>query len=136
MEFSLVLIPFMILLMGILDLSRAIYMMNGTAEAAREIGRVTAVHPYASCPGTCDLASSAAAQDVIGVQRKLIPGLLIAPSTDVTCVDVTDTVKPDNVCKRGDFIRVIVHAPFTPVTPLAGMFGSHTFNSVSRTQVP
>lgn len=132
-EFSLVLIPFLIVLMGILDLSRAIYMMNGTAEAAREIARVTAVHPYAAC---CDLGSSADAQSIVEVQRKLVPGLQIAPSTDITCVAIDDTTVPDDECSPGHFIRVSVTAPFTPVTPLAGMFGSHTFGSVSRTEVP
>ena len=43
-EFSLAVIPFLILLMGVFDLGRGIYMMNGTSEAAREINRVTIVH--------------------------------------------------------------------------------------------
>ncbi len=132
-EFSLVLIPFLILLMGILDLSRAIYIMNGTAEAAREIARVTSVHPYATC---CDLGSSTDAQEAITVQRRLVPGLAFTPSTDIVCVDVTDAVIPDAECDDGDFVRVTVGAPFTPVTPLAGMFGTHTFGSVSRIQIP
>ena len=33
------LVPFLIILMGVFDLGRAIYMMNTTAEAAREISR-------------------------------------------------------------------------------------------------
>ena len=37
-------IPFLILLMGVFDLGRGIYTMNGTSEAAREITRVTIVH--------------------------------------------------------------------------------------------
>jgi hypothetical protein len=132
-EFALVLVPFLIVMMGILDLARAIYMMNGTAEAARDIARVTAVHPYATC---CDLGSSTDAQAVIEVQRKMIPGLEIAPSTNIVCVAIDDTVIPDADCKPGDFIRVTVSATFSPVTPLAQMFGNHTFGSVSRVQVP
>ena len=134
-EFSLVLIPFLILLMGIYDLGRAIYMMNGTAEAAREIARVTAVHPFG---GTADLGSSTQAQAVIGTQRDLVTGLQIAPSTDIVCVDVTDTVQPDVDCRdRAErLVRVTVQTTFTPITPLVSMFGPQTFTSVSRIDVP
>jgi Flp pilus assembly protein TadG len=133
-EFSLVLIPFLVLLMGVLDLARGIYMLNGTAEAAREIARVTSVHPW-NTPGD-DLGSSAEAVDVVAIQRKLVPGLAITPSTDIVCVDVTDVVIPDSRCEDGDYIRVTVTAPFTPLTPVAKVFGDHTFSSVSRIQIP
>ncbi len=132
-EFSLVLIPFLIIMMGVVDLGRAIYMMNGTAEAAREIARVTIVHPYSSC---CDLGSSAQSQGVIGTQRGLIPNLQITPGTDIVCVDITDTVIPDNACRSGDFVRVRVRAGFAPITPLVSMFGTHTFESFSRVKIP
>ncbi len=137
-EFSLVLVPFLFILMGVLDLSRAIYTLNGTAEAAREIARVTSVHPYDTC---CDLGSGADAQDVIGVQRILIPGLSFTPSTDIVCVDVSDVVLPDKECEDGDtddarFVRVTVRAAFTPATPLSHLFGDHTFSSVSRIEIP
>ena len=134
-EFSLILIPFLILLMGVFDLGRAIYMMNSTAEAAREIARVTVVHPFGS---TTDLGSSTQTQGVIDTQRGLVPNLQIAPSTDIVCVDVTDAVQPDKECReRADrFVRVRVQAPFTPVTPLVSMFGTHTFESYSRIDVP
>jgi Flp pilus assembly protein TadG len=132
-EFSLILIPFMVLMMGIFDLGRGIYMMNGTAEAAREIARVTSVHPYTTC---CDLGSSAKAQAVVNTQRALIPSLSIAPSTDITCVDITDAVIPDNQCRAGHFVKVRVRATFTPITPLVSMFGSHTFESFSRIKYP
>ena len=132
-EFSLVLIPFLIILMGVFDLGRAIYMMNGTAEAAREIARVTSVHPYSSC---CDLGSSSESQGVINTQRGLIPNLQITPSTDITCVDITDTLIADNACRSGDFVKVTLRAPFSPVTPLVSAFGTHTFSSTSRIKIP
>ena len=122
-------------MMAVFDLGRAIYMMNSTAEAAREIARVTVVHPFGS---TKDLGSSNAAQGVIATQRSLVPNLTIAPSTDIVCVDVTDTVVADSECyARPDrFVRVRVQAPFEPITPLVAMFGSHTLESVSRIDVP
>jgi hypothetical protein len=132
-ETAIVIVPFLVLLMAALDLGVGIYSMNGTAQAAREIARVTSVHMYGSC---CDLGSSAEAGDVIATQRHLIPGLAIDPSTDIVCVDATDAVLPDNQCRPGDYIRVHVTAPFTPVTPLVSAFGTHTFESTSRIRIP
>jgi Flp pilus assembly protein TadG len=134
-EFSLVLIPFLILMMGVVDLGRAIYTMNATAEAAREIARVTIVHPWS---GTKDLGNSSEAQDVISTQRQLVPGLVMTSSTDITCVDATDTTVADSDCyARPDrFVKVHTRAPFTPITPLVSMFGDHEFESYSRIDVP
>ena len=133
-EFSIALIPFLLILMGLVDVGRAIYQMNGTAEAAREIARVTSLHPHAS--GTFDLGSSSQAGAVIATQRSLIPNLALSPSTDIVCVDVTDTVKADNACRPGDYIRVRVTSSFQPATPIAMPFGSHTFDSTARAQIP
>jgi Flp pilus assembly protein TadG len=140
-EFSLALIPFLVLMMGVFDLGRAIYMMNSTAEAAREIARVTVVHPFGA---TTDLGSSTQTQGVIATQRGLVPNLQITPSTDIVCVqpnyDEANTflVRPDSECRdRADrLVQVRVTAPFSPVTPLVSMFGSHTFESTSRVDVP
>lgn len=131
-EFSLVLIPFLIILMGIFDLGRGIYMMNTTAQAAREIARVTIVHPYTTC---CDLGSSTQVQAVINTQRGLLPGFTFTAGTDITCVDVSDVTIPDSQCDPGDYIKVRVRAPFTPVTPLLSAFGTHTFESYSRVRL-
>ena len=133
-EFSIALVPFLFILMGIVDLGRAIYQMNGTAEAAREIARVTSLHPHAS--GTFDLGSSTQAASVIATQRGLIPNLAISPSTDIVCVTVTDTVKADNACRPGDYVRVRVTSSFQPATPIVMVFGNHTFDSTARAQIP
>lgn len=132
-EFSLAIIPFLILLMAVVDLGRGIYMANGTAEAAREIARTASVHPYDAC---CDLGSSTQAASTIATQRGLIPGLTINPSVDIVCVDDLDQVIADSTCKPGDYVRVHLTAPFTPITPLVSAFGSHVFDSTSRIQIP
>ncbi|MEJ7749112.1 MAG: TadE/TadG family type IV pilus assembly protein [Candidatus Limnocylindrales bacterium] len=134
-EFSLILVPFIVLMMGFFDLGRGIYMMNSTAEAAREIARVTVVHPWNSSK---DLGSSSQVQAVIATQRGLVPNLQITSATDIVCVDILDAVQPDAECRsRPDrFVRVRVQAPFSPVTPVVSLFGSHTFESYSRIDVP
>ena len=134
-EFSLVIIPITFLIMGIFDLGRGIYMMNGTAEAAREIARVTSVH--SGCPQdpppSCDMGSSTDTAQVVATQQGLIPGLTIDTTTDITCVDINDVVKPDDQCLWGtDYVRVRVTASFAPITPVVSMFGDHTFESYSR----
>ena len=138
-EFALAVIPFMILLMGVIDLGRGIYMMNGTSEAARDINRATIVH---LTDGSNTLGMSDQTGDAIATQEGLIPGLEIDPATDIECVDMYDVVQnpqmgheePD--CQAGiDFIRVHVTADFVPVTPLVSAFGNHTFESTSTMQI-
>jgi hypothetical protein len=134
-EFSLVVIPFVFIMMGIFDLGRGIYMMNGTAEAAREIARVTSVH--SGCPQdpppSCDMGSSSNTAKVVATQQGLVPGLTIDTATDITCVDINDVIKPDEECLWGtDYVRVRVTSSFTPITPLVSMFGDHVFESYSR----
>lgn len=138
-EFAIVVVPFLVLLMAVIDLGRGIYMMNGTAEAARDITRATIVHLR---DGSGNLGMSPETTEAVDTQRGLIPGLVIAPTTDITCVDEYDAVIPDDQCKpvyadgRHGFIKVTVRAPFTPITPIVSAFGSHTFESTSRMQVP
>ena len=138
-EFALAVIPFLILLMGVIDLGRGIYMMNGTSEAARDIARVTIVH-LTNTSGTVGLSDETA--KVIATQEGLIPGLTVDASTDIECVDVYGVVQNKSLggvldCTPGeDFIRVRVEAPFTPITPLVSAFGSHTFDSSSQMLIP
>jgi hypothetical protein len=138
-EFSIAVIPFLLLLMGVLDLGRGIYAMNATSEAAREIARVTSVHRCSNTPCS-DLGTSSESQDTIATQRGLIPGLVFDSSTDIDCVDATDTVVADSACKPSSatdlYIRVHVRSTFTPVTPLVAVFGTHTFESWSRIELP
>jgi Flp pilus assembly protein TadG len=136
-EFSLAVVPFLILLMGVLDLGRGIYIMNGTSEAARDIARATVVHPW---DGSGNLGWSTETQASIATQRNLIPGLTIDATTDIVCVDAYDVVVPDNKCKPTEtgprFVKVHVTAPFAPITPFVSAFGSHNFESTSRMEIP
>lgn len=134
-EFSLAVIPFLLILMAIFDLGRGIYTMNGTSEAAREITRVTIVHLR---DGSGNLGFSPDTAEVIRTQKNLIPGLAVAAATDITCVDEYDQVLADSACITGShlFIKVRVRAPFEPITPIVSAFGSHTFESISRMWIP
>lgn len=122
------LIPFLLLLLGVFDIGRGVYTYNAVAEAAREIARVTIVHP-GTPPG-----SSAEAQAMISAQRRTVPGLTGAGIT-ITCVNLADQPIA-GTCRPGDYLRVAVTVSWAPVTPLFEAIGLHELSSVSRMQFP
>jgi Flp pilus assembly protein TadG len=135
-EFSLALIPFLLILMGIFDLGRGIYMNNGVSEAAREIARATAVHPCDT--SSCSLGNSTETLAVIGTQKGLIPGMG-SPSSSVTfaCTTVSDVVVTTSVsCDSGDYVRVTVQVPFSVLTPILSMVTPSTLQATAHIQVP
>ena len=139
-EFSLLLVPFLIILMGIVDLGRGIYTYNGVNQAARELARVTSVHQCNSSPG-CTLGSSAETAQVMGTQQKLVPGLGGVGSTvTYACTNVTDAVvtalDPDGACPSHQFVRVSVSVPFSAVTPFVSGFLPSSLSSASHVQIP
>ena len=115
-EFAFVLIVFLLLLMGIVDLGRGVYTLSGTSEAAAEIARVTSVHP-----GGLTLGSSSQTADVVAVQAKLVPGLTV---TSYDCLDIAGSPVA-GTCKPGYgyWVRVNVSTTFRAITPLATMLG-------------
>ena len=132
-EFAVAAIPFLMLVMAILDVGRGVWQMNTTAEAAREIARATSLHEWDTC---CDLGTSSEAVAAATAQRALLPGMSFTPATDVVCVDITEAVKPDDECHPGDFVAVTVRSTYSPATPLVMIFGDHTFTSTSRVEIP
>lgn len=135
-EFSLALIPFLLILMGIIDLGRGIYASNGVTEAAREIARTTAIH---QCdPLNCVLGNSPETLATIATQRRLVPNLTSSAVT-ISCSSVTDvpitgtTTRPCwNV--NGAYVRVTVSVPFTTLTPLLSMVVPQTLVSTAHVE--
>ena len=136
-EFSLALIPFLLILMGIFDLGRGIYMSNGVSQAAREIARTTAVHLCKTSP--CTLGNSTETAATIAVQKGLIPGLgSSASSITYSCVTISDvTVVPlSGACASGYYVKVTVSVPYSAITPLLSMVAPATIVSTAHIQVP
>jgi Flp pilus assembly protein TadG len=136
-EFSLVLIPFLLIIMGIFDLGRGIYMNNGVSEAAREIARTTAVHPCNTA--SCTLGNSVETQSTINTQKGLIPGLgSAASSITFSCTTVSDAPDTDSgtSCNSGSFVKVTVAVPFSVITPILSMVAPSTLRSTAHIQVP
>jgi hypothetical protein len=129
-EFSLAIVVFLFLLMAIFDFGRAIMQYNGVAQAAREIARVTAVHEGSdfTTPG----GRSAETNAVIATQKQMVPYL---QDPTIKCVEIDGTVVTEN-CKEGQWINVVIHAPYTPVTPLLGLTGTwNLFSSSTSVQL-
>ncbi len=136
-EFSVVLIPFLFLLMGIVDGGRAIYIYNGASQAAREIARVTSVYPCAPAPASCVLGNHAKTQAVIATQKNLVPGLA-GPGATIAfqCTDMVDSSISNTGCRSGDFVRVSVSIPFSVLTPVINMFAPSNLSSTTHIQLP
>jgi Flp pilus assembly protein TadG len=136
-EFSLVLIPFLLILMGIVDLGRGIYTSNGVAQAARELARATSVHTCDTSAPTCVLGTSPETAAVLGTQRNLVPGLGGAGSAvTYACTTITDGALSSTSCASGSFVRVTVNVPFSVITPLLNMVAPATFSSTTHIQIP
>lgn len=131
-EFALSIVIFLVILMGVVDFGMAVYRFNGVSEAAREIARVTSVHPCVVPDAlTCTPGGSAETTAVVSVQKNLVPAL-----TDpvFTCVDVAGApVTPCDFSKHS--VQVDITAPYRPVTPLLGLTGTWTMKGSSSAQI-
>lgn len=129
-EFSLVIVVFLVVAMGVFDFGMAIYKFNGVSQAAREVARVTSVHPCAG-PPPCAPGSSPETQDVIAIQQGLIPGLTVDV---IECVDESGADVPACDFSKHS-VRVEASAEFWPITPLVGITGPWIMEGSSSAQI-
>ena len=120
-EFALVLPIFLMLMMAVFDLGRGIYMYNGVAEAARELARVTSVYPGTPLGTTPETAA------VLVTQKGLIPAL---GNPTFACVDIDGSAWTET-CVAGMQVKVVIVAPYRPVTPILSMVGNINLASSS-----
>jgi len=133
-EFSLALIPFLLILLGIADLGRGIYTSNGVSQAAREIARTTAVHLCAS-GGTCTIGTSAETTATVDTQKRMVPGLADPTSTIVfTCTNNIEVVQAE--CNPHDFVEVTVTVQFSTLTPLLSMVAPASLSATAHVEIP
>jgi Flp pilus assembly protein TadG len=125
-EFSLTVGIFLIMLMGIFDLGRAIYMYNGVAEAAREIARVTSVHPGTTLGDSTETAA------VVTTQKGLIPNL---GNPTFACRNIDNTAYTGTCTAPDHSVRVTISAVYTPATPVLSFLGTITLSSSSSARV-
>jgi Flp pilus assembly protein TadG len=130
-EFSLAFIVFSMMVFGIVDFGRAIYQFNAVSQAAREIARVTSVHPGVDFTATAGRSPETNA--VIDVQMNLIPGLVVAPDA-IKCVDTDGAVQVTCDFSK-DSVRVVVVAPFKAVTPPMNALSTWDMKGSSSVQI-
>jgi Flp pilus assembly protein TadG len=124
-EFSLAIMVFLTILMAVFDFGRAVYQNNGVAQAAREIARSTSVHPGSDF--TVAAGRSSETNAVIATQKGLIPNL---QDPTIVCVDIMGTVKAKD-CLPGDWVRVTIAAPYSPIAPFLGLTGTWNLSASS-----
>ena len=130
-EFSLAFVVLAMIIFGIVDFGRAIYQFNAVSQAAREIARVTSVHPGVDF--TTVAGRSPDTNAVIGTQMKLVPGLIVAPDA-IKCVDTAGTVQATCDFSK-DSVRVVVTAPFKAVTPPLNAWSTWDMKGSSSVQI-
>lgn len=149
LEFALVLPLFLVLLMGVIDIGRAIWAQNSLAAAAREGARFAIVHggsDSTSCPvgpmtTRTDTVTASTSCPYPSPSKQAIKDVVIASATaggtDMTvtvcygagCSGDTDTVL-DNI--RGTPITVAVTSRINLLTPaILGMNGFGVSSSTS-----
>lgn len=128
-EFSLAILVFLIVLMGVVDFGMAIYKFNGVSQAAREIARVASVHQ-----GSLTFGVSSEITAVVATQQKLVPGL---GSPTITCTDVNGAAVAliSGKCPTTAFVNVTITAPYKAVTPLVSWTSAFTMKGSSSAQI-
>jgi hypothetical protein len=132
-EFALAIPLFIILMLGVLDLGMAIYRVNGTSQAAREIARAASVHPCVN-DQACVRGDTPEVQAVIAIQKGLIPNLL-TPTFKCVRDDGSVISGPGTGCTSHDSVRVTVIAPYKPISPLLGLSGTWNLQSSSTIKI-
>ena len=125
-EFALGITVFLTILIGLVDLARAAFLFNGVSEAAREIARVTSVHP-----GTTTLGSSSETTAAVSAERALVPGITV---DSYACIDISGAAV-SGTCLAGNWVRVSVRTSFQPILPLLSPFGPITFATASSAKI-
>jgi Flp pilus assembly protein TadG len=125
-EFSLAIMVFIVMIVGLFDVGRGVYTYNGVSEAAREIARITAVHTGVT------LGSSDETVERVAVQQSLTPGMN-APTFG--CVNVDGSASSHSPCQSGDYVRVTVTATYRPLS-LLGIGGPINLSASSSIRIP
>ena len=125
-EFAIGITMFLTILIGLVDLARAAFLFNGVSDAARELARVTSVHP-----GDPSLGSSAETSAAVSAERALVPGLVV---NSYACIDIAGAPVTDT-CRPGNWVKVSVQTTFQPILPVLSAFGPFTFATASSAKI-
>lgn len=134
-EFALVLLPFVMLLFGIIDLGRYVSTANALNSAAREGARFASV---AVRPPECNGLSREQCARTVTTGRVWGAGAAVTVAVECTrfAANGASSNPAVSACRTNDLLTVRATAPFTLVTPIVSQFlGSFTLGGEARVTV-
>jgi len=124
-EFALAVPIFLLMIFGLLDIGRLVYINNAIAQGAREAAR------WGSVQGR---SASAASRASIAAYARASMAAVPSPAVSVTCEDASGTVIVQ--CGSNDLLIVQVSSPVSMFTPLiAQLVGPVTASTTSQVVV-
>ncbi len=120
-EFSLVLLPMLLLLFGLLDVGRLVYINNAVSEGAREGSRWGSVANRSNYSGD--------------IETQILSVMTAVPEPEVTVTCERNGSTPFS-CRTGDVLLITVSSPVAMITPIIGQIvGPVTMSATSRVVV-
>ena len=153
-EFALVLPVFLLMVFGLIDMGRYVYLSSTLSQAAREAARVgsveasyvgvsTAVEPSCNQPGgpVCPATFGGLQTDMLAAANRMLTPFAAVTTTDLfTSCDATTAPTPvtSQTCTSkasGSLVSVRVRSVFRPLTPIISNIFSSITTSGSATMV-
>jgi len=123
-EFAIIIPLLFLMIVGLLDVGRIVYVNNALAQGAREGARWGAVQGRASTSGGLD---SVAAE--VKARMTAVPDAAVSVTCDRLIMTTVD-------CSTGDIINVHVTSMVTPMTPIIGEFiGPLSFTATAKMSI-
>lgn len=136
LEFALVIPVFLLLLFGLLDIGRAVYINNALAQAAREAARWGSVPDWSAKATTEGLAcvSSPSREACVADHAKKVVVAVPSPTATATCSDVNGTTQS---CGGRDQVLIVrISTQVQMFTPVIGqMLGTQTYSATAKVAV-
>ena len=122
-EFALVLPIFLLLVPGLVDVGRLVYINNALAEGAREGARWGSVQGRSNLPAT----------NASSIQSHTLSIVAAVPNPTVTVACQTPLGYVPATCDTGDILTVTITSPVTMFTPVIGnLIGPRTLSATSQ----
>ncbi len=122
-EFALVVPIFLLLLFGLIDVGRYVYVSNAFNQAAREAARYGAVEQWQyNCPASVPLGSQDRFTCTEAVGKDRLAGFTIDPASAVTCQNPSGGTQTAAQCGANDLLIVNLTSGsgFRFMTPIIG----------------
>ena len=120
-EFALVLLPMLLLIFGLLDMGRLVFINNAVSEGAREGSRWGSV--------------ASRSTDSSAIETQILSVMTAVPEPEVTITCERNGSAPFS-CRTGDVLLITVSSPVAMITPIIGQIvGPVTVSATSRVVV-